>query len=72
MADIANVIKVDMRLSSRDEQEALLQTYKPRGVLMLAEKVESYSEFEWAKGIGYDLFQGYFFARPTVVRGRQI
>ena len=72
VAEIANVIKVDMRLSSREEQETLLRTYKPRGVLMLAEKVESYEEFEWARSTGYDLFQGYFFARPAVVRGRQI
>ena len=40
--------------------------------MLFRSKVESYSEFEWAKGIGYDLFQGYFFARPAVVRGRQI
>ncbi len=72
VADIANVIKVDMRLSSREEQERLLETYKPRGVLMLAEKVESYEEFESARRAGYDLFQGYFFARPAVVHGKQI
>jgi len=72
VAEIANVIKVDMRLSSREEQERLLQTYKPRGIHMLAEKVETYNEFEWARRMGYDLFQGYFFARPAVVQGRQI
>jgi EAL and modified HD-GYP domain-containing signal transduction protein len=72
LADIADVIKVDLRLSSRAEQERLLQLYRPRGVLMVAEKVETYAEFEWARRAGYDLFQGYFFARPTVVRGRQI
>jgi EAL and modified HD-GYP domain-containing signal transduction protein len=69
---MADVIKVDMRLSSREEQLRLVQTYKPRGVQMLAEKVESYAEFEWALGAGYDLFQGYFFARPEMVRSRQI
>jgi EAL and modified HD-GYP domain-containing signal transduction protein len=72
VAEIANVIKVDMRLSSTAEQERLLQTYKPRGILMLAEKVESHGEFERARCLGYDLFQGYFFARPVVVRGKQI
>jgi c-di-GMP-related signal transduction protein len=72
LAHIANVIKVDMRQSSRQEQQHMLDTYQPRGVLMLAEKVESYAEFEWARRAGYDLFQGYFFARPTVVRSRQI
>lgn len=50
----------------------MLDTYQPRGVLMLAEKVESHAEFEWARRAGYDLFQGYFFARPVVIRSRQI
>jgi len=34
--------------------------------------VETYEEFEWARQTGYDYFQGYFFARPVTVRGRQI
>lgn len=69
---IAGVIKVDMRISSRAEQERMLRTYKQRGTLMLAEKVETYAEFEWARQAGYDLFQGYFFARPVVVHSQQI
>jgi EAL and modified HD-GYP domain-containing signal transduction protein len=39
---------------------------------MVAEKVETHEEFEWAKSAGYDYFQGYFFARPAVLRGHQI
>ena len=69
---IARIIKVDLRSTSHDDQERILCTYKPRGILMLAEKVETYAEFEWARRIGYDLFQGYFFARPVVVRSQQI
>jgi len=72
LARMANVIKVDLRLTSRAEQERVLRAYKSRGVLMLAEKVETQAEFEWARGVGFDLFQGYFFARPTLVRSRQI
>ena len=72
LAQITNVIKVDMRLSSEEEQERLIRKYKPRSVLMLAEKVESYAEFQWALHAGYDLFQGYFFARPEIVRSRHI
>lgn len=72
LAGIANLIKVDMLSTCREEQERLLQTYKPRGVVMLAEKVESQAEFDWALDAGYDLFQGYFFARPVMVQGHQI
>jgi c-di-GMP-related signal transduction protein len=69
---IAKLIKVDLRATSREEQERLLRTYRPRGITMLAEKVETHEEFEWARRAGYDLFQGYFFARPVIVSGRQI
>lgn len=39
---------------------------------MVAEKVETHEEFEWARNAGYDYFQGYFFARPAVLRAHQI
>ena len=68
----AKIIKVDMRETGRDEMERLVSRYRPRGITMLAEKVETHEEFEWAARAGYDLFQGYFFARPLLVRCHQI
>jgi c-di-GMP phosphodiesterase len=59
-------------LTSRTQQESMLRNYKARGVQMLAEKVETYEEFEWARRVGYDLFQGYFFARPEMMRSQEI
>ncbi len=72
LTNIAELIKVDFRTTTKAEQERLLRTYQPRGILMLAEKVETHAEFEWALEAGYDLFQGYFFARPVLVSERQI
>jgi c-di-GMP-related signal transduction protein len=72
LTEIAKLIKVDMRTTTKPEQERLLRTYQPLGVAMVAEKVETHEEFEWAKKAGYDYFQGYFFARPAVLRGHQI
>ncbi len=69
---IAKMIKVDVQTTSRAEQERIINTYKPRGIAILAEKVETIEEFEWAKKAGYEYFQGYYFARPVVVRGRHI
>ncbi len=68
----AKIIKVDMRLTSRAEQERLVATYQPRGIAMLAEKVETREELEWAANLGYDYFQGYFFARPDVLSQKEI
>jgi c-di-GMP-related signal transduction protein len=72
LISIAHLIKVDMRTTSRAEQERLLATYRPRGIGFLAEKVETREEFEWASHLGYDYFQGYFFARPAIISGKEI
>ena len=66
------IIKVDMRSTPRDEQKRLVTRYSKAGVRMLAEKVETIEEFEWARGVGFDYFQGYFFTKPVVVCGKQI
>ncbi|MCU1257174.1 MAG: diguanylate phosphodiesterase metal dependent hydrolase domain containing protein [Bryobacterales bacterium] len=71
LVELANFIKVDFRDTTRSEQERLVRVYGTRGISMLAEKVETQEEFEWAKAMGYAYFQGYFFARPHVVRARQ-
>ena len=68
----AHIIKVDLRSTARPEQKRLVAKYGRQGIRMLAEKVETLEEFEWAREIGFDFFQGYFFTKPVVVRGRQI
>jgi c-di-GMP-related signal transduction protein len=72
LIEFAQLIKVDLRATSRREQKRLLARYRQRGIQMLGEKVETLEEFQWAWNAGYDYFQGYFFARPTIVRGRQV
>ncbi len=72
LTEIAKLIKVDMRTTSRPEQVRLIETYRPQGMAMVAEKVETQEEFEWARNAGYDYFQGFFFARPAMLRARQI
>ncbi len=72
LLDLAHIVKVDMRISSREDQLRLLGLCKVRGISTLAEKVETREEFEWCRQAGYDFFQGYFFARPAVVAGRAI
>jgi c-di-GMP-related signal transduction protein len=72
LTELADIIKVDFRATPRTEQERLVRVYGRRGIAMLAEKVETREEFEWAKQAGYHYFQGYFFARPHILRARQM
>jgi c-di-GMP-related signal transduction protein len=69
---LADFIKVDFRLTDRMEQRALAARYIPKGIRMLAEKVETPEEYSRAMEMGYSLFQGYFFCRPEIMKRRDI
>ena len=72
LLDVADLVKIEIQSCPRPEQKLLVRSCKTRGLRTLAEKVETHEEFGWAREAGYDYFQGYFFARPVMVRGRQI
>jgi c-di-GMP-related signal transduction protein len=42
-----------------------------RPIQLLAEKVDTPEQAELCRSLGFELFQGYFFARPVVIRGRR-
>ena len=46
--------------------------YQKLNIRMVAEKVETDSEFRRASQLGYDYFQGYFFASPTVLQTSRV
>jgi c-di-GMP-related signal transduction protein len=72
LVTLADFIKVDFRLTPRDEQRALAARYQARGIRLLAEKVEFPEEYSDGMAMGYSLFQGYFFCRPEIIRHRDI
>lgn len=72
LLELADIIKVDFLLSNTEEQESLAKAMIPRGIKMLAEKVETHEVYEQAIKMGYQLFQGYFFARPVIISRKDI
>jgi c-di-GMP-related signal transduction protein len=63
----ANFVKVDVLNTTREEWVAIRRAM-PAHVTMLAEKVESAEVYEDLRGIGYHLFQGYYFCRPKMFK----
>lgn len=72
LVDITDYIKVDFLLTQGSEREEMVQRFAPLGISMLAEKVETWEDFQQALDAGYQLFQGYFFCRPEMLATREI
>jgi EAL and modified HD-GYP domain-containing signal transduction protein len=69
---LARIIKFDIRQMSFAELARQAKVVSRHNVKLLAEKIETFEEFEAAKKLGFDLFQGYFFSRPHIMEGRDI
>lgn len=73
MIELSKIIKFDIRATPLESLHEILHNLKSDyEILFLAEKVETYAEFEQAKEMGFDLFQGYFFSRPEVLSTKGI
>lgn len=71
--NFAKLIKFDIRRTGFAEIANILPTLRRRkGMRFLAEKIESHEEFEQAKDLGFDFFQGYFFCVPEMLEHQDI
>jgi hypothetical protein len=61
------LVKVDVLATAAETRAAIAKRLLPRGIRMLAEKVETLEMFDAARADGYSLFQGYFFCRPKTL-----
>jgi c-di-GMP phosphodiesterase len=68
--ELATYVKLDLRALGVDGVADHVQRLTPYGVRIVAEKVETADERDACLALGIDLFQGYFFERPRLVRGR--
>jgi len=67
LAEIADIIKVDLRLTTEPQRVELIKRHGPWRCRMLAEKVETHGDFVKARDQGFVYFQGYFFRRPEML-----
>lgn len=72
LAEIADIIKVDMRLTTEEQRAVLMKQHGNGRCRMLAEKIETQGDFVQARDQGFVYFQGYFFRRPEMLNTRDM
>ncbi len=68
----SEIVKVDLPAIPSKELRRLVRSLREHDLLLLAEKVETAKEFETCHRLGFDRFQGYYFARPIVLEGKDL
>lgn len=65
---VADIVKIDFMSTPVAKIESFAKVLASKPIELLAEKIETYEEFELAKTLGFTLFQGYFFSKPVIVK----
>lgn len=67
-----DIIKIDVLEFTILEISHFVRKVKEYDITLVAEKVETAAQFEKLKLLGFDLFQGYFFARPEMLKQKKL
>jgi c-di-GMP-related signal transduction protein len=70
--EIVDVIKIDVLQTPTEQLAAEVARFKGRGLRLLAEKVENQEMFRLCYDLGFEMFQGYYFARPVVLNKKRV
>ncbi len=69
---LADIVKIDVLGVDPDAVAEVVERLRPAGAKLLAERVETHEVFAFCKQLGFEYYQGYFFARPQLVSSREV
>ena len=65
-------VKMDSRELPVAARSNLIPRFRQANKKLVAEKVESRAQFQTCMDLGFDYFQGYYFAKPSLIIGRKL
>ena len=72
LLSLVDVVKIDLKGVHARALAPLAASLRAVDKKLLAEKVETVEEFNLCLELGFEYFQGYYFARPVILSGRKI
>ncbi|OQY71430.1 MAG: hypothetical protein B6D47_06380 [Rhodocyclaceae bacterium UTPRO2] len=72
MLEMLDYVKIDTGPDMQATCRALSTALRGRQVRMIAGRVETLEDRQRCEKLGFELFQGYYFARPVVIEGRKL
>ena len=67
IVEIVDFVKLDIRALDPAALGKQVRLLRHPGLKLLAEKIETQSEFRYCRDLGFDYFQGYFLSRPEII-----
>jgi EAL and modified HD-GYP domain-containing signal transduction protein len=72
LLELATIVKIDVLNQPAARLDAIAQQLAPYDVRLLAERIETADVRAVCAGLGYEMFQGHYYARPAMVVKRPL
>ena len=72
LIEMASIVKVDVLMLDEDSLREHVRELRQYDIKLLAEKVETLTNYQLCYDLGFDYFQGSFFCRPDVIEDTPI
>lgn len=72
LLQIVNFVKLDIHMLNPEELKQHVDFLRHYDLYLIAEKVETPEEAKFCRALGFDYFQGYYFARPAIVEVKDL
>jgi EAL and modified HD-GYP domain-containing signal transduction protein len=72
LVDLATWLKINIDGMAGDQLQTSARALSTTRRILIAAHVESQSQMELCRLLGFHLFQGYYFAKPVIVEGRKL
>jgi len=69
---LVDIVKLDILAIAPEELPGMVEKLRAWPLTLLAEKVESAAQYTVCAALGFDLFQGYYFARPVILKQNRV
>ncbi|MFA7281058.1 MAG: HDOD domain-containing protein [Sterolibacterium sp.] len=72
LLQLASYSKLDVSAVAADRDTSIVSRLRSMSTKVIANRVESLEEKKLCSDLGFDIFQGYYFAHPVIVEGRKL
>ena len=69
---LVDIVKLDVLEVPAGDLAGVVKGLRAWPLTLLAEKVETFEQYEVCSALGFDLFQGYYFAHPVVLKQNKV
>ncbi len=69
LLDLADSVKLDVGSMHDEDIEIAVNIARGRGLTLIADNVQTRNAYGFCRGLGFDAFQGRYFAEPVIVMG---